>query len=201
MRSQTTQLRSQQGFSLIELMVVVGIIGILAAIAVPNFQRFQAKSRQSEAKANLGGLYTAQKAFYAEWNRYFGPFRHIGFSPEGNLRYRVGFTQGGEMPGGIGYTGPGCPDGGACSASQGGPFASNTYCPTTQTGTQASVCNETDFAKYDLPTAIVAGGQDSLGGQTFTAGAAGNIDSDPTIDQWTIDHQKNLLNIVSDLAQ
>ncbi len=66
------------GFTLIELMIVVAIIGILAAIAVPNFLRFQAKAKQSEAKANLGGIYVAQISYYSVNNTY-GTFLAIGF--------------------------------------------------------------------------------------------------------------------------
>ena len=59
-----------RGFTLIELMIVVAIIGILAAIAVPNFIRFTARARQSEAKSNLKGFYTAAKSYYAENSTY-----------------------------------------------------------------------------------------------------------------------------------
>ena len=56
----------QRGFTLVELMIVVAIIGILAAIAIPNFAKFQARAKQSEAKANLKGIYTAKHASYGE---------------------------------------------------------------------------------------------------------------------------------------
>src|SRR5688500_20248415 len=60
------QLKGQKGFTLIELMIVVAIIGILAAIAIPNFLQYQMKSRQSEAKTNLQAIRTSEIAFQAE---------------------------------------------------------------------------------------------------------------------------------------
>jgi type IV pilus assembly protein PilA len=66
------------GFTLVELMVVVAIIGILAAIAIPNFLRFQARAKQSEAKANLSGIFVAQVSYFSVNNTY-GPFTSIGF--------------------------------------------------------------------------------------------------------------------------
>lgn len=59
-----------KGFTLIELMIVVAIIGILAAIAVPNFVKFQCRSKQSEAKTNLKSMYVAQEAYRAEFDEY-----------------------------------------------------------------------------------------------------------------------------------
>jgi len=56
----------RQGFSLIELMIVVAIIGILAGLAVPRFQSFQAKARQSEAKTNLAHMYTLEQSYYGD---------------------------------------------------------------------------------------------------------------------------------------
>ena len=89
-----------KGFTLIELMVVVAIIGILAAIAVPNFVKFQCRSKQSEARGNLKAMYVAQESYKAEFDSYgsVGPIdgqanaqtatNQIGFVPKGNrLRY------------------------------------------------------------------------------------------------------------------
>lgn len=58
--------RSRNGFTLIELMIVVALLGLLAAMAIPNFIRYQARSRRSEAFANLAGLSRAQIAYQAE---------------------------------------------------------------------------------------------------------------------------------------
>ena len=66
------QLKSQKGFTLIELMIVVAIIGILAAIAIPNFLTYQMKSRQAEAKTNLQAIRTSNIAFQAERGCYVG---------------------------------------------------------------------------------------------------------------------------------
>ncbi|OIP33845.1 MAG: hypothetical protein AUK27_08965 [Deltaproteobacteria bacterium CG2_30_66_27] len=78
--------KGKKGFTLIELMIVVAIIGILAAIAIPNFLRFQAKSKQSEAKTNLGGIFTAEISYFGE-NNFFGNFSQIAWAPTGTARY------------------------------------------------------------------------------------------------------------------
>jgi type IV pilus assembly protein PilA len=58
------------GFTLIELMIVVAIIGILAAIAIPNFIRFQLKAKSSEGKTNLAAIRTAEESYFAEYGSY-----------------------------------------------------------------------------------------------------------------------------------
>jgi type IV pilus assembly protein PilA len=59
-------LRKQEGFTLIELMIVVAIIGILAAIAIPNFMTYQLKSRQAEARTNLMAIKTSEISWQGE---------------------------------------------------------------------------------------------------------------------------------------
>lgn len=63
--------RGVAGFSLLELMVVVAIIGVLAMVAIPRYDIFRARARQSEAKANLGVIFTLQEAFLIEHEEYY----------------------------------------------------------------------------------------------------------------------------------
>src|SRR5437762_6500760 len=87
----------QNGFTLIELMIAVAIIGILAAVAIPNFMIFQARSKQSEAKTNLKALFAAEKGFMLEKDRYSSLIGEIGFSPERNNRYAYYLASGGTL--------------------------------------------------------------------------------------------------------
>ncbi|MBA3005222.1 MAG: prepilin-type N-terminal cleavage/methylation domain-containing protein [Proteobacteria bacterium] len=61
--------KDSQGFTLVELMIVVAIIGILAAVAIPQYQNFTKKSKSSEAKVMLDSIITAQAAYYAEQDK------------------------------------------------------------------------------------------------------------------------------------
>ena len=62
--------RGRAGFTLVALMIVVGLIGALSAIAVPNFMRYQARARRSEAYVNVVSIVRAQKSYFAERDSY-----------------------------------------------------------------------------------------------------------------------------------
>jgi len=81
-------LKNNKGFTLIELMIVVAIIGILAAIAIPNFMSYQCKAKQAEAKRVLGNLRVLQEAYFAEYDTYANSTGALGATtPKGDPRY------------------------------------------------------------------------------------------------------------------
>lgn len=187
------------GFTLVELMVVVAIIGILAAVAIPNYQKFQAKARQSEAKIALAAIYTAQKSFIVENNTYTACLGSIGYAPDNYASaarkqyYTVGFQSAGT---GLTLT--------QCGQSGGITCNGTAYNPGGMTGAPcaAGVTNGIDFftanARVRAGAALPAQG-DVLGtdvtNSTFTISAAGQISNTTSaFDKWTIDVDKNLAN-------
>ncbi len=63
--------RRENGFTLVELMMVVALIGVLAAVAIPQFMTYQARTRRSEAFLNLQAVASMEKGYFAERDVYF----------------------------------------------------------------------------------------------------------------------------------
>jgi len=194
------QKRTVEGFTLVELMIVVAIIGVLAAVAVPQYQKYQSKARQSEAKIALAAAYTAEKSFYAENSTFSLCLNQLGYIPDGfsgtgsKRYYSVGFASG---------------DGTKCGLS--GDKSCLGYVFSTA-GADASCVNDSSNVWYNATAkssgiagavmanqthldAVNVGIATSVIQSAFLIGAAGQITtSSAAFDGWSIDQDKALKN-------
>lgn len=67
----------EQGFTLVELIIVIAIIGILAAIAIPNFASKRLRANNATAQADLKNAMTFQEAYFVDNSRYTGDFGRL----------------------------------------------------------------------------------------------------------------------------
>ncbi len=91
--------KNNRGFTLIELMIVIVVIGILATIAVPKFMSVTRKAKEAEAKMVLNQAYSLQEAYNRENDTYAKSLEETGFEQEklisegGKARFIISLTQ------------------------------------------------------------------------------------------------------------
>jgi prepilin-type N-terminal cleavage/methylation domain-containing protein len=107
-----TSTRTKAGFTIIELMITVGLIGIISTLAIPGLLRIQLRTKVAEGRTNIAAIRKAEESYYAEYNLYVSAqpatpaavgqlkvpwglstsdahgFNTIGFAPEGELYFQ-----------------------------------------------------------------------------------------------------------------
>lgn len=185
----------QTGFTLVELMVVVAIIGFLSAIAIPNFRKFQAKSKTTEAKLQLAAVYTAQASFFGTYHMYHICLSYMGYDPtefRAGRYYTVGFNNAAAVDAvpftaavNLGILASDCPQAMAVTIDK------TYFLPGSGIGNAMA-----DFS-YLPPTSL--GDQTGTTQMTFVAGAGGVIFKDFTTSTnasaFTINEKKQIVTV------
>lgn len=190
-------LKDDDGFTLVELIVAVAIVGLLAAVAMPSYQHFVGKSRQSEAKIALGAIYSAEKTFAMENQSFTACLKTAGYEPIGNTRYYfVGSNSFGETTCGPqansscenkGWDSAGNPAGGTCLPSE------QEFFPTVSANGVLLGGGGGGPVGSPIPAPWSATAKVSRSNYIFVT--VGQVTATGSLDVWQMDEQRNLQNV------
>lgn len=199
--------QNQSGFTLIELLVAVAIVGILSALAIPQYQRFSARARQTEARTSLSTIFTVEKSFAISSTSFSSCIGALGYKSEaGGSRYYS-----------VGFFGPAYSialkdaEGSLCGPGGGSGCHYGAWLPD-GSPVVGSVCSAPikDKTFYVANTAMEGGASEgptlsddaqksSIEKSKFISAAYGKVYS-RFFDVWTIDETKQLTNVASGLV-
>jgi hypothetical protein len=157
-----------KGLAIAAIVLPLVSIPLQVAIAIPNFLKFQARSKQGECKANLKALYTIEQWYFQQNERYSSQVEDLHFAPERGNRYAYFLSAQGNVD----------------ERSE----ATAVHAPGS-TGVNVDIFkhkNMRPLSISDLPEGLEVGVSGQCPKCSFTAVCIGNVDRDSTLDVWSI---------------
>tara|TARA_B110001454_G_scaffold124375_1_gene116064 strand:- start:43660 stop:44247 length:588 start_codon:yes stop_codon:yes gene_type:complete len=189
-------LKTRSGFSLIELMVVVSIIGILSIIGIPQYRKFVAKARSAEVKVSLNAAFAVENVFFSEKGSFTACLGALGFEPSSSNRYySVGFHNVDFFYGTCGTGGSG-----SCSQLDWAPGA-GACAPAPGDGVNQFLATKSASSLPPADDAILNALPTDLTSNTFILCAAGSVSDAPPLgfglgyDSWCMNETKTINHV------